>query len=350
MSRHTLSKKELALSPLFMKPKLMPYYFILCLLLLHVNTFGQIAVPIHGNHFHGTLHDNVSNQKRQGSGFNPLIQGYHPGANLFRDDSVGFNFEHIFNGAKEQHAISMFTPRQDPCLVRHIDKQSYEVHWPAEESKWNMEARMTYDLSTEGQVDLYFKCRPLVDTAYTQGYVAMMWASYMNRALDRKIRFWGKEGNQVGWTEFGISGKQGIEVGTLGHADAAPLRFEEGAQTLNLIPHADKKFILPFYYGLLDGDHELKTTNDKLLYLVLFDQTKSIRFAMWNFFQNEDGEPDTHSPAWDWQYVIMNPRAGQSYGYRARVVIKPFRGEAQVWDEYRKWMEASKSSLPSPPR
>ncbi len=96
----------------------------------------------------------------------------------------------------------------------------------------------------------------------------------------------------------------------------------------------------------MDGDHDLKTTNDSLLYLVLFDQTESIRFAMWNFIKNKAGNPDPHSPAWDWQYVIRDSKVGMSYGYKARVVVKPFKGIDQIWREYRTWSEDLGVELP----
>ena len=83
--------------------------------------------------------------------------------------------------------------------------------------------------------------------------------------------------------------------------------------------------------------------------MVLFDQTDSIRFAMWNFFKDDAGIPDTHSPAWDWQYVIRNPRVGQLYGYRARIVVKPFKGKTQIWTEYEKWRKGLGLELPPPP-
>jgi hypothetical protein len=258
---------------------------------------------------------------------------------------VGLNFEHIFNGAKAQHALSMFTPRQDPCELKALGPSTYALHWPAETSPWGMEAQMVYDLSEPGQIDLSFTCTPTKDL-YPQGFVAMMWASYMHRALERSIHFWGSEGSDVGWIRFGEGQGGDIEVGTVAHAEAPRLPFEEGAQTLNLIEHPEKRFITPFYYGLLDGDHDLATVGDKLLYLVLFDQTEPIRFAMWNFYKNDVGQPDTHSPAWDWQFVIRNPIVGKRYGYRARIVVKPFTGIPQVWEEYRRWSETVESPLP----
>lgn len=309
---------------------------------------GQSFLDIDSPGFTGRLHDNISNEKRQGSGFNPLALKSQSLENIFRDDAVGLNFEHIFNGGKEQQAISMFTPRRDECLLKSLDGNQYEIHWPAKGSKWGMDAWMIYDLSNENRIELTFKCTPTQDH-YDQGFVAMMWASYMNRAIDRRIHFWGTDGNRTGWTTFGEGTGNDIEVGTVAHSDVDPLPFEEGAETLNLIEHPEKKFIYPFYYGLIGADHHLEKKEAALLYLVLFDQTDSIRFAMWNFFKNDSGLPDTHSPAWDWQYVIRNPMVDQQYGYRARIVIKPFKGEEQIWNEYRLWEAELGEKLPEPP-
>jgi len=306
------------------------------------------TLEIHSPSFSGVLHDNLSNEQRQGSGFNPLILKSYPGTNLYRDDAVGMNFEHIFNGAKGQHEISMFTPRTDPCHLKKTGESRCEIYWPSAGSKWGMAARMIYDLSTENQIDLVFECTPEL-YLYPQGFAAMMWASYMNRALDRKIHFWGTEGDRTGWVAFGEGTGKDIETGTVAHTAQADLPYEKEAQTLNLIENPTKKFIAPFYYGLIDSDHDLQTTGDTLIYLVLFDQTAPIRFAMWNFFTDENGDPDTHSPAWDWQYVIRDPQVGKRYGYRARVVVKPFTGTEQIWEEYRRWGEDLGVELPELP-
>lgn len=309
---------------------------------------GQVALDVEGASFTGMLHDNLSNKERQGSGFAPLVLKSYPSANLFRDDAVGLNFEHIFNGAKEQYEISMFTPRKDSCHLKQVGESRFQLHWPAEGSQWGMDARMVYDLSKEDQIDLVFECTPTRDL-YSQGFAAMMWASYMNRTLDRTIHFWGVEGDRKGWIQFGVGEGSDFEVGTVAHAGVSELSFEPGAQTLNLVEHPRKKFITPFYYGLIDGDHNLTTTDDRLLYLVLFDRTKSIRFAMWNFIKDDAGVADDHSPAWDWQYVIRDPQRGRRYGYRARVVVKPFKGKAQIWDEYRRWGDDVGAALPPAP-
>ena len=81
----------------------------------------------------------------------------------------------------------------------------------------------------------------------------------------------------------------------------------------------------------------MDTGDDAMVYIMMFDQREPIRFAMWNFFRTADGQADPHSPAWDWQYVIRNPEIGKTYGYRARVVFKPFVSAEDVKKTYLDW-------------
>ena len=92
-----------------------------------------------------------------------------------------------------------------------------------------------------------------------------------------------------------------------------------------------------FYFGLVDGDGQIGASDDTMVYIMMFDRRESIRFAMWNFYRDETGQPDVHSPAWNWQFVIRNPVVGQQYGYRARVVYKPWAGREDVAREYQRW-------------
>lgn len=321
---------------------------ILLLSFFSLSIQSQENIQFDSHRFSGMLHDNISNAQRQGSGFTPLTIKSYPRKNIFRDDAVGFNFEHIFNGAKDQHGISMFTPRKDPCSIIREGDHKLRIDWPANGSQWKMKASMIYDFSNKDYIDITFKCSPMRDM-YPQGYVAMMWASYMQKALDRKIHFWGKDGDRIGWVSFGENLNEQIEVGTVAHQNSSALPYEKGSQNLNIVEHTTKKFMTPFYYGLLDGDQNLSTINDKLLYMVLFDQTDSIRFAMWNFYKDESGEPDTHSPAWDWQFAIKNPQIGKTYSYKARIIIKPYKGTQDIWKEYQSWQDHLDIKLPKGP-
>ena len=288
-------------------------------------------------HFSGTLHNNEANRERGGSGFNPLSHIYCPEQNLFHDDAVGLNFEHAMNGTAKDADICMFTPRLDHCsILRHTDSSACIVH-NARDSSWNMDSKMSYTFSGEHYVDLVFKVTPREDR-FPLGYVAFMWASYMNRAVDRRIHFWGYDGNKEGWATFGENIEDGFETGTIAYRDLDPLPYEAGTKTLNIIEHPTKKFVLPFYYGLTHGSECDDSHDITMVYVMIFDQKESIRFAMWNFIKNAEGVPDTHSPAWDWQYAIRKPQIDKEYGYRARVIYKAFAGRDDVKAEYENWI------------
>ncbi len=286
--------------------------------------------------FTGRLLDNVSNAMHQGSGFNPLCYRHYPGKPVFRPDLVGLNFEHIFNGSAADKGICMFTPRKDVCELVSISTSSASLHWPMEHSSWNMGCSMTYQMASPNAIDIQFEVTPSADR-FPLGYAAFMWASYMHRTRERCIHFLGQEGDRHGWIRFGEDLPQGFETGTVSFKDVPDLPYEKETATLNILEHPTKKFTKPFYYGLIDGDNDPATQDDTLVYIMMFDQSETIRFALWNFIRDSNNQPDPHSPAWDWQFVIHKPEVGKTYGYRARVVIKPFAGREDVEKEYANW-------------
>lgn len=285
--------------------------------------------------FTGVLGDNLSNPQGGGSGWLTLAPRAYPAQSLFRDAHVGLNFEHIFNGTAADREISMFTPRKDTCRIEVHAKNAATLHWPAEHSAWGMACSMTYTLDDCG-VEMRFTATP-GQARYPLGYAAMMWASYMGRARDRLIHFYGMQEGQEQWLRFGEDLDEGFETGTVRYHGVAPLPYEEGAQTLNILEHPGKTFLLPFYFGLLDGDGDLDTEADSLAYIMMFDQCESIRFALWNFIRDPDRNFDPHSPAWDWQYVIHDPQVGQPYLYRARMEVVPFESREAVRKRYEIW-------------
>jgi hypothetical protein len=296
-------------------------------------------VQLSGACFSGTLAENLSGQNPLGAGFRPLVHERFPDQNIYRDDAVGLNFEHIFNGAAADREISHATPRIDPRLiVSHSTSEASVIH-RAEDSSWRIDSEMRYKLMKPCTIDLTFSAT-LREQRYPLGYVAMMWASYMNRACERWIYFYGELDGTEGWISFGDDTKdrpEGFETGTVSATGVPDLPYEEAAEKLNIIENQRKKFIKPFYYGLVDGDGDLDTHDDTMVYVVMFDQIDPIRFALWNFSCDADGNRDPHSPAWDWQYVIRNPAVNKQYGYRARIIYKPFVGRADVVREFEHW-------------
>lgn len=294
------------------------------------------SLSLGNTHWSGIMHDNKANRKRSGSGFNPLTNNLYPGINLFRDNFVGLNFEHIMNGAAADSDICMFTPRNDSCYVRQYSDSSASIVHKARNSSWNTDSELRYTLSGEHYIDLEFKVT-LKKDVFPLGYIAFMWASYMNHTFDRRIFFPGSEGAEEKWISFGEDSVNGFETGTIAYIGTDHLPYEEGTKLLNIVEHQKKKFTLPLYYGLVHGSGQLDNQTDTMVYIMMFDQKKPIRFAMWNFIRNQEGFPDIHSPAWDWQYVIREPKINKEYGYRARVVYKPFAGRNDVIEEYDTW-------------
>jgi len=286
--------------------------------------------------FLGRLLDNTVNRNRSGNGFNPVYYHLFPDQNLYRDDAVGFYFEHIFNGVTADNENSFFSPNRDPHYLKQHSASSVSLIHPARGSTWGVESELRYTFAGEGAVDVEFEAT-LTENRFPLGYCAFMWACYMNRTREREYHFYGKDGDKEGWISFGEDTEDGFETGTVAFDGVPNLSYEEGARTLNVIENPTKKFLLPFYYGLVDGDGDLGTTDDTMAAILMFDQTEPIRFALWNFIRDASGNPDPHSPAWDWQYVIRSPVIGKKCGYRARMLYKPFVGPEDVKDEYEKW-------------
>jgi hypothetical protein len=286
----------------------------------------------------GWLLDNEGNAKHDGGGFNLLSHRFYPGKSFYRADHVGLNFEHIFNGTAADAAISMFTPRKEPNSLVKISEKQATLHWPAASSSWGVDCAMTYSFVEPDIIDMAFTATPTREV-WPQGYLAFMWASYMARTVERPIHFWGTTGGDERWLQFGeaTADAQGFETGTVAAKGVVPLPYEAESKTLNIIEHPEKRFVLPFYFGLIDGDQDLATKDDTLAYILMFDQIAPMRFALWNFIEDESGKPDPHSPAWDWQYVIRDPKVGQRYGYKMRVVVTPFVSREDVLARYRVW-------------
>jgi hypothetical protein len=309
-----------------------------------IATGGEEAL-LQNDWFSGRVLDNIANKGRQGSGFNPLCYSGYPGLPVYSPKDTGLNFEHIFNGVAADKGISMFTPRKDPVELTQTSKTSALLHWPSQGSAWGVDALMTYTLAERNSIDIAFSVT-LTQDRFAQGYVAFMWASYMACARDRKIYFYGVDGEREGWIAFGEEVKGGFETGTVSHQGSAPLPYEQDSQMLNIAEHPTKHFLKPFYYGLIDGDHDLGSSKDALAYIMMFDQNSAIRFAMWNFVNDATGHPDPHKPAWDWQFVIHKPVLGKHYKYRARLVICPFTSREDVLHIYDQWAQVAGSRSP----
>ena len=126
--------------------------FISTDLMLSLGSIAQLS----GACFSGTLAENLSSQNPLGAGFRPLVHERFPDQNIYRDDAIGLNFEHIFNGAAADRDISHATPRIDPRLIVSHSRSEASVIHRAEDSSWRIDSEMRYKLVKPCAIDLTF--------------------------------------------------------------------------------------------------------------------------------------------------------------------------------------------------
>lgn len=283
---------------------------------------------------------NVASAEEQ-SGFRELYHAMFPGRNLYR--SVGLNFEHILSGSAEDEPRNWFGPRKKACALRADSERSVSLFWPADTSDWGAASEMTYTLGDGPYLDLTF--RTTLQTPVNRPYLVYMWASYIKAARDHCIHFTGarevftpKTGYQkariqrvrFGEREIGRGKNENAAVPYLGTPE---LDRDDIPAYINIDNAERCAFLLPYFYGVMDGDGDPSTPGDDMMYLMMFDQAEPMRFVMFDF------SGDVHQPVWDWQYVIHRPVPGRNYGYRARLVYKPLQGAEDAANEYVTWLK-----------
>ena len=245
---------------------------------------------------------------------------------------TSLNLEHIFSGVKADNDRTDFTPRIDPMRFRLEGPGSVRVQWPAEGSSWDLEAEMTYQFTGMDGIDIEFSAT-VGDETFPQGYAGFMWATYHSHFTDHAIFFPGVSNGREGWTRFGPTIAEDDFGGTVAFQNATALPYEVGANVFNIVTSEDIFFTRPVYYGPLDLSLSESGPQMPLTYMMMFDQAAPIRFAVWNW-----GNPPEVS-AWDWQYIMRDPRPGKKAGYRARMACAPLDAPQDVLPYYDAWLE-----------
>ncbi len=274
------------------------------------------------------------------SGFRELYHRTYPERNLFR--SVGFNFEHIISGRLEDEFRNSFAPRKEPAILRQLTEDSVSIFWPSKTSSWGIASKMTCTFGSGPYLDMTFNT--VLKDPLERDYLIYMWANYMNNARNHHIYFFGVRDTyqfpygyykgDIGWVRFGERKMAGgvNESSAIPFLGSTTLDYEKIKAPYNIELYTRCFFLLPFFYGLMDGDGDLTTPDDTMVYLMMFDQAEPIRFI---FF--DSGK--SNMPVWDWQYVVCNPQINQPYQYRARLVYKDYQGVKDITDEYVNWVK-----------
>jgi hypothetical protein len=250
-----------------------------------------------------------------------------------RGSSAGLNFEHIISGHADQ--ANKFAPRHGPYRLYQLpDGRSVELRRRQQDSPWAMSSTMRYRVTAPDAIDFEFRCTPHDAARFKpRGYAIFFWADYMNQVDDVSLHFIGvdRAASASKWIAAPAPGGHDDYVGggTYRSLTAEPLAYDRDHNfKLNVWSYDYPRFSKPFYVG--------RAANGMMLQL-MFDRCCSkedeIRFSLFKFKVHED----RRRPAWDFQYVIHKVEQGRQYGYRGRLVWKPFVSYNDCLDAYEQW-------------
>jgi hypothetical protein len=247
-------------------------------------------------------------------------------ANLFVPAVAGLNFEHIFDGDKQDAAglgKVFFEPRHAPMEFRKLSATAAELHQPPTPT-FKVESWTRFELLAPHYLDMSFRCTP-TQHVFAHGYVGLFWASYINAPDDKGIYF---RGGGL-WQQ--LCTQRHNDESTVRHRDdQIDLKFSPGYRDALFKNLSPLRYDEPFYYGLF-GRH---------IYIVMFDRSAGVRFTHSPSGGGVNPERQTTNPAWDFQYLLPRYEVNQEYGFRARVAYRERCDRDEVRREYETWRKA----------
>lgn len=272
---------------------------------------GNLTATFADNEAYGPVH------KQRYNGISELL---HVSASdtLFVPDYAGFNLEHLFGG---DFLEELFEPRLHPMVLSQVDDRTVRLHQLATPLS-KVESEHVFRIAPPNCIDVTVTLIFEDLAFFTHGYAGAFWASYINAPENRCQYFWGTTlGNSAPhWVEA-FSEKHGERSAHVFIREAFEPFFAENFNSTLANNFSGSKYVEPFFFGL----------RGKMVYAVFFDRTEGLRFS-----QSPTGGGKTN-PAWDHYFVVRNPEVGKQYGYRARVLYKPFVSNDDVRAEFVAW-------------
>jgi hypothetical protein len=270
--------------------------------------------------------DNTAHQEHR-AGYNGVWALKHRDAekSIFVPGIAGLNLEHILTGAKLSDTATFFEPRNSPMELKVLNENSVELFQPATFAS-KVESRTRFTLKPPHYLDMEFTCIPRSDI-FSEGYLALFWASYINAPEDKSMYFLGGlDAQRDHWTQ----------LCTQFHLDQSTVRYRE--DQMNLVFAEDGRdglfkeisrlrFDSPFFFGHFE----------ELIWLVMFDRTEGLRLTHSPSGGGGNDLLKTSNPAWDFQFIVEKPVVGQSYGFRARTVLRPRCSREEIVAEFEAW-------------
>lgn len=246
---------------------------------------------------------------------------------LFVPGIAGLNLEHIVTGDHLEDSRTFFEPRNAPMSLSQIGETEAELHQPPSPT-FHVESWTRFRLVAPHYLEMDFRCRPH-ESVFPRGYLSLFWASYLNAPEDKSLYFLGGPDGQPGhWTQFCTQWHN--DQSTVRHRDDAfEMTFPEGGRDALFKSLSRFRFDEPFFYGHFD----------EFVWIVLFDRSEGIRFTHSPSGGGVNAERRTTNPAWDFQFLVPDPRVGREYGFKVRTVLRPRCSREEIVAEYQTWKE-----------
>ena len=282
------------------------------------------------------------------NGYPDKINGAHnfrhsayPCRNVVRGSGSLFNVEFIGNGEDVSTTGGYVDggvqlPRTYPkSLTADVDTRGRlkgTMEWKAEEGRFPLDITYAASMKEHGRVDFTFGMTPREDV-FPHGWLAVFFASYIDKAREQAINFPGYRKGEFGWISYGSLFKKSHhserrkEDGSVQHWSAPELTRDstlDGFALWNYVDNAVQvEFSIPFWYGIVDGDGDLGTTDDNMFYGMFFDprKAKNVQFTLWSFLPADDSW--NGEIVWDWSIVNYEAQIGKEFKTNWRVVYKP---------------------------
>jgi hypothetical protein len=302
-------------------------------LVILCGTFGapeETAEPHAGDigveGFRCVVGDNEKWENEHGAGYNGVFLMETPGmaATPFVPAYAGLNLEHYFDlGSPSGEDKIIFEPRRNPMVFSLPEAHSAELYQPPT-PHYGVESWTRFEVKSPGRLDMRFRCVPH-KPGLEGGVLGVFWASYINAPMDKSIYFLaaGSSLDKPVWEQYATQ-KHNRDSTVLGESDTRDLTFraEKGTLYNNL---SALRYSVPSFYGK-HGDQVL---------IYIFEPAALIRFSHSPSGGGPNPAKDGFNPAWDFQYLIPGYETGKEYGFRMRLVCKPWKDRADILAEVR---------------
>jgi hypothetical protein len=158
-------------------------------------------------------------------------------------------------------------------------------------------------------------------------HLLQAWYSYINSPEDDGIHLW----HDGRWITV-HSPQHGVE------ATYCPTSLKNTKDDLRHVSSEERSRF--FYYAYSEQRFSKPLFLGRIRHMVmafLFDTFENIRFTISPSGGGASILPGRNCPAWDWLWLVPQPRPGTPYTLRVRMVYKQFAGRNDMLDELARW-------------